>query len=77
MQMQIETATGARRQPRMENAGTYEEWKAAALARDQRTGAARWRRVDESGRYDYNVIRRRLENIRQLRSSGVLHSWRR
>ena len=36
MQMQIETATGARRQPRMENAGTYEEWKAAALARDQR-----------------------------------------
>ncbi|MCZ6642383.1 MAG: DUF3336 domain-containing protein [Gammaproteobacteria bacterium] len=73
MQTQIEAATGARRQPRMENAGTYEEWKAAALARDQRTGAARWRRVDESGRYDYNVIRRRLENIRQLRTSGDPH----
>ena len=73
MQMQIETPTGARRQPRMENAGTYEEWKVAALARDQRTGAARWRRVDESGRYDYNVIRRRLENIRQLRASGDSH----
>ena len=73
MQMQLEARTGARRQPRMEDAGTYDEWKAAARARDQRTGAARWRRVDESGRYDYKVIRRRLENIRQLRASGDPH----
>ena len=72
MQMQIETPTGTC-QPRMKNAGTYEEWKVAALAHDQRTGAARWRRVDESGRYDYSVIRRRLENIRQLRSTGDPH----
>ena len=36
LQMQVESRTGARRQPRMENAGTYEEWKAAALAHDER-----------------------------------------
>ncbi|TDJ22353.1 MAG: DUF3336 domain-containing protein, partial [Gammaproteobacteria bacterium] len=73
LQMQVESRTGARRQPRMENAGTYEEWKAAALAHDERTGAARWRQADESRRYDYKVIRRRLENIRQLRASSDPH----
>ncbi len=72
-QLQVEARTDARRQPRIENAATYEEWTAAALSHDERTGAARWRRVDESRRYDYKVIRRRLENIRQIRASGDPH----
>ncbi|HKK51188.1 MAG TPA: DUF3336 domain-containing protein, partial [Myxococcota bacterium] len=54
----------------MRNARTYEEWKAAALAEDERTGAARWREIDQSRRYDYKVIRRRLEEVREVRRSG-------
>jgi len=57
----------------MEDAGSYEEWKAAALTYDERTGAGRWRRIDKSRRYDYGVTRRRLEKIRQLRASGDPH----
>ncbi|MGA0839057.1 MAG: DUF3336 domain-containing protein, partial [Pseudomonadales bacterium] len=59
--------------PGMADATTYEEWKHAALAQDERTGAAAWRKVDESRRYDYRVIRRRLEEIRQLKAAGDPH----
>lgn len=58
---------------RLDDATTYEEWKAAALAEDQRTGAAAWRQRDPSGLYDYRVIRRRLEEIRRVRSSDDPH----
>jgi NTE family protein len=57
----------------MRDARTYEEWKAAALAEDERTGAARWREIDRSRRYDYKVIRSRLEEIRAVRASGDPH----
>lgn len=57
----------------MDNAATYHEWKAAAMADDERSGAAGWRRADASGRYDYRVIRRRLEEIRQVRASEDPH----
>jgi NTE family protein len=57
----------------MDNAGSYEEWKAAALAHDDRSGAAGWRRSDESRRYDYRVIRRRIEELRKLRASADPH----
>jgi hypothetical protein len=56
-----------------DEARTYEEWKAAAMAEDERTGAARWRRLDESSRYDYKVIRQRLEEVRRIRASGDPH----
>ena len=59
--------------PSMDKATTYAEWKAAALAHDERSGAARWRRVDASSRYDYKVIRRRLDEIRQIRAAGDPH----
>jgi len=58
---------------RMRHARSYEEWKAAALAEDERTGAARWREIDRSRRYDYKVIRHRLEELREVRSSGDPH----
>ena len=52
---------------------SYDEWKAAALVEDARSGAAGWKRADESGRYDYRVIRRRYEELRRLRGSGDPH----
>ncbi|MFU8815344.1 MAG: DUF3336 domain-containing protein [Pseudomonadales bacterium] len=59
--------------PRLEEARSYEEWKAAAMAMDERSGAARWRQTDESRRFDYKVIRRRLEEVRRIRASGDAH----
>ena len=58
---------------RMREAQSYEEWKAAALAEDERTGAARWREIDRSRRYDYKVIRSRLQEIREVKASGDPH----
>jgi hypothetical protein len=55
---------------RMAQARSYEEWRAAAEAEDERTGAALWKAKDESRRYDYKVIRRRLEELREVRASG-------
>jgi len=73
MEARLETQPQKRRTPRLEDARTYEEWKAAALAHDERSGAARWRRVDQSRRYDYKVIRRRLEELRAVKASGDPH----
>ncbi len=58
---------------RMAQARTYDEWRAAAEAEDERTGAARWKAKDESRRYDFKVIRRRLEELREVRASGDPH----
>jgi NTE family protein len=58
---------------RMAQARTYDEWRAAAEAEDERTGAARWTAKDVSRRYDYKVIRRRLEELREVRASGDPH----
>ena len=60
-------------QRRMKQATSYEEWKQAALAEDERTGAARWKAQDKSRRYDYKVIRARLDEIREVRRSGDPH----
>jgi TAG lipase/steryl ester hydrolase/phospholipase A2/LPA acyltransferase len=57
----------------MSEAQSYDEWRSAALAHDERTGAAQWRRVDESRRYDYRVIRYRLDEIRDVKASGDPH----
>lgn len=55
---------------RMAQARSYEDWRAAAEAEDERTGAAAWKAREESRRYDYKVIRRRLEELREVRASG-------
>jgi NTE family protein len=55
---------------RMAEASSYEDWRAAAEAEDERTGTARWKARDESRRYDFKVIRRRLEELREVRASG-------
>jgi NTE family protein len=77
MALSVEVRADAHRssptEPRMENAATYEEWKEAAHAHDNRSGAAGWKHADESARYDYRVIRRRLEELRQVRASEDPH----
>lgn len=57
----------------MDNATTYDEWKAAAIAHDERTGNAIWKKVDESSRFDYKVIRKRLDELREIRAAGDPH----
>ena len=49
---------------------TYEQWKSAALEKDRRSGAENWRKREESTLYDYRVIRRRLNELREVRASG-------
>lgn len=55
---------------RAEQEQTYETWRAAAMAHDAKSGADRWKRDDRSRRYDYQVIRRRYEEIRAIKASG-------
>ncbi len=58
---------------RLINANTYDEWKSAALAQDERMGGANWRKTDKSTLYDWEVIRRRLNEVRTVRASGDPH----
>ena len=39
---------------------TYEDWQSDARDRDERAGAVRWQKEEESSRYDYRTIRLRL-----------------
>lgn len=58
---------------RMREATTYEQWKQAAIAEDERTGAARWKAGERSRRYDWQTIRDRLSELRYARRSGDPH----
>jgi NTE family protein len=60
----------------MAAAGSYEEWREAAIAHDEKSGVMRWKTSDESKHFDYKSIRRRLERLRKLRAkkdyAGIL-----
>ncbi|MCP4302934.1 MAG: DUF3336 domain-containing protein [Gammaproteobacteria bacterium] len=60
----------------MAAADSYEEWKAAAIAHDKKSGVTRWVKLDESKHFDYTSIRRRLRRLRRLKGkkdyAGVL-----
>jgi NTE family protein len=60
----------------MAAASSYEEWKAAAIAHDKKSGVGRWVKSDESKYFDYTSIRRRLRRLRRLKAkkdyAGVL-----
>ena len=49
----------------MRDAGSYAEWREAAIAHDALTGLKRWRDVDHSGQYDYVQIRLRLDRLHE------------
>ncbi|MBT8059411.1 MAG: DUF3336 domain-containing protein [Gammaproteobacteria bacterium] len=55
-------------QKAMDRASSYEEWTEAALAHDRKTGAERWKQIDQSRRYDYVSIRIRVDRLRSLRA---------
>jgi len=52
----------------MADAANYEEWTEAALEHDQASGAARWKLMDQSSRFDFVSIRTRLDHLRHLRA---------
>lgn len=56
------------------NFETYDQWLAHARETDQRTGAFRWKDSDESSGFDYKVIRRRLDELVEIRSRGDAQS---
>ena len=51
----------------MDAATSYDEWKLAAIKHDEESGAARWKLLDQSTRYDFVSIRARLDHLRNLR----------
>jgi len=53
----------------MAAASSYEEWKVAAIAHDQKSGVWRWQASDESKHFDYASIRRRLRRLRRLKKN--------
>lgn len=50
----------------------YAEWFEAASADDKRSGALRWKAQDRSNRYDYRVVRERLDELHEVRQTGDL-----
>ncbi len=54
----------------MDEAGSYEEWKQAAIEHDEESGAARWKAMDRSRRYDFVSIRERLDHLVHLRATN-------
>ncbi len=48
-------------------ASTYEEWYAACREHDRLSGADKWKQVDRSPDYDYELIRSRLARIQRAR----------
>ena len=67
-----------RHQKKMNEATTYDEWRAAAIAHDKCTKMARWKSDDKSTEFDFTSIRRRLRRLRRLRAKkdyyGVLYA---
>jgi NTE family protein len=55
-------------QKAMDSASSYDEWSEAARAHDHKTGADRWKLIDQSQRYDFVSIRVRLDRLRALRA---------
>ncbi len=51
----------------------YDEWKTWAEAEDRRTGADGWKGQDRTRLYDYAVIRRRHDELVEVRRSGDPH----
>jgi TAG lipase / steryl ester hydrolase / phospholipase A2 / LPA acyltransferase len=46
--------------------GSYEEWKRAAVARDEASGRSRWRESEESRFYDHATVKARLQQLKVL-----------
>ena len=51
-------------------AASYDQWRANAQAKDDQTGAAGWKADDRTDLFDYRVIRRRRDELVELRAGG-------
>ncbi|MEM7411372.1 MAG: DUF3336 domain-containing protein [Myxococcota bacterium] len=49
---------------------TYEDWKRQALAEDASSGAEAWKSEQRTRLYDHDVIRRRFDELVEIRGSG-------
>ncbi len=58
---------------KMAEAESYDQWKEAAIAHDERSGANTWKQSEKSRRYDYAAIRRRLEILKAMRRENDNH----
>jgi TAG lipase/steryl ester hydrolase/phospholipase A2/LPA acyltransferase len=58
----------------MADAATYEQWCEAAQAHDALSGAARWKRTDQTRLYDFSQIRLRLDELRRHRKNQDDHA---
>ena len=54
----------------LERAESYPEWKQAAAAHDQLSGAAAWREDGDSLYYDHALMRKDVGSLKQLREAG-------
>ena len=56
----------------MSGPDSYEEWKAWAQSEDERSGMDVWKREDRTRLYDFAVIRRRYDELSEIRRVGDL-----
>lgn len=54
----------------MDHAVDYNEWRGAAVAHDQLSGALEWRAEAETQDYDWRLLKNRTELLRRLRRKG-------
>lgn len=60
----------SQRQKASTSAENYQQWSEWARAEDRRRGLDRWKAREASDLYDYRVIRRRFDELREARASG-------
>ena len=51
-------------------ADSYDEWRKRAQEADCQSGAEEWKSIEETKRYDYKIIRRRYDELVDIRASG-------
>lgn len=57
----------------LRQASSYGDWKAAAIAVDEASGAAQWKLDEQTRIFDFVAIRARLEDLRDCRRRGDDH----
>jgi len=50
----------------------YRDWHRAASEDDKRKGGLRWKAQERSSRYDYRIVRERLQELQGVRATGDL-----
>ncbi len=55
---------------KMANASSYKEWRTAAIAHDEQSGLAKWKKNDNTRRYDHISIRSRVNLMKSLRRAN-------